>query len=297
MSAACAIKQLKTANTIIGCDIYPEEWHNEPKLCDYFYQAPYATDEEKYCNFLLELCNKHDVKYLIPLTDLEIDVINKHRDLFANIIICTQSYDIINIVRNKYNLYKFFENDKNIPTLTTWKLSDYKIRYNNVILKPIYGRSSIGIRIKPSFEDLSIITDKHNYIVQQYMEGNVCTIDYCRSSKYKTEVMIPREELIRTTNGAGLTIKIFNDEKLAKYVSYIGNKLDINGVVNMEFIKNNDEYYLIDFNPRFSSGIDFSLKMGYDFANNHINCFTEKSIDLQPNIKEKIIVKHYTIDE
>ena len=50
MSAKCAINQLKTTgHNIIGCDIYPKEWHTESKLCDYFYQAPYATDEEKYC--------------------------------------------------------------------------------------------------------------------------------------------------------------------------------------------------------------------------------------------------------
>lgn len=296
MSAACAIKQLKiTNNIVIGCDIYPKEWHHESSLCDYFYQAPYATDEEKYCNFLLKLCNKHNVKYLVPLTDLEIDVINKHRNLFNNIILCTQSSEVINIVRNKYNLYNFFKDDNNVPTLATWKLSEYNIKYHSVVIKEIFGRSSINLRIKPTYEELMSINDKQKYIVQEYKSGNTCNIDYCHSSKYGTEVIVAREDLLRTSNGAGLTVKIFNDEKLNKLVSYIGNKLNINGVVNIEFIKNNDEYYLIDINPRFSAGIDFSFNSGYDMATNHINCFAGKPIDIQPNIKEKILIKKYTI--
>lgn len=294
MSAKCAINQLKTAgHNIIGCDIYPKEWHTESTLCDYFYQAPYATDEEKYCAFLIDLCNKHDVKYIVPLTDLEIDVLDRHRNLFDNII-CTQSADIISTVRNKYNLFKFFENDKNVPTVKTWKLLDYKIRYNNIVLKPIYGRSSINLRINPNFEELMAIADKQNYIVQEYKSGNIYTVDYCRSAKYGTEVIVAREELLRTSNGAGLTVKIFEDKKLNNLVSYIGNKLNINGTVNMEFIKN-DEYYLIDFNPRFSAGIDFSLRCGYDMANNHIKCFTGQPIDKQITIKEQILIKQYSV--
>lgn len=296
MSAECVITQLKkSGNLIVGCDIYPKEWHYESTLCDYFYQSPYATDVEKYCHFLIEICKKHDIKYIIPLTDLEIDVINRNRNQFTEITLCMPKDDILKIIRNKYELYKYFEHDDIVTVPTTWKLLDYKIRHNTVVAKLVNGRSSQGLLIKPSFEQLMIIDNKFNYIVQQYIDGNICTIDYCRSGKYNKDVIIMREELIRTSNGAGLTVKMFNDEKLKAMVSYIGKKLNINGVICIEFIKNKNNYYLIDINPRFSAGIAFSFNMGYDMVNNHFNCFNNLPIDKQVDIKETILIKKYTI--
>lgn len=294
MSAACVITQLKnTNNLVIGCDIYPKEWHYESSLCDYFYQVPYATNEIEYCKSLIKICKKHNINYIIPLTDLEIDSINKNRELFTNIILCIPDSNIIEIVRNKYKLYKYFKDDSIITVPTTWYLNEYKIRYNNIVAKLINGRSSQGLLIKPTFEQLMALNDKFKYIVQQYIDGNVCTIDYCRSAKYKNDAIIAREELLRTTNGAGLTVKMFTDLKLNEIVSYIGKKLNINGAICIEFIKNKNDYYLIDINPRFSAGIEFSLLSGYDMANNHLNCFNNKQIDCLQNINEKILIKKY----
>ena len=46
MSAECVIKRLKAeGHFVVGCDIYPGEWHYETKLCDAFIKAPFATQE------------------------------------------------------------------------------------------------------------------------------------------------------------------------------------------------------------------------------------------------------------
>ena len=82
MSALCAINKLHEAgHKVIGCDIYPKEWHFEAFCCDVFAQAPYANTKE-YIPFLIDLAKKENVKYIFPLTDLEIDVINEHREIF-----------------------------------------------------------------------------------------------------------------------------------------------------------------------------------------------------------------------
>lgn len=70
---------------------------------------------------------------------------------------------------------------------------------------------------------------------------------------------IPREELLRTKNGAGTTVRIVPDSDLMQMASYIGKKLNVRGCINMEFIRSKDStYYLIDINPRFSAGVAFS---------------------------------------
>ena len=296
MSAECVITQLNNSgNLVVGCDIYPKDWHYESTLCDYFYQSPYADEEEKYCNFLIDTCKKHDIKYIVPLTDLEIDVINRNRNQFTGITLCMPEDDVLKIIRNKYELYKYFEHDDMVTVPTTWKLLDYKIRYNTVVAKLINGRSSQGLLIKPEFEQLMVLNNPYKYIVQQYVKGNVCTVDYCRSAKDNKDSMVMREELIRTSNGAGLTVKMFDDKKLASIVSYIGNKLNINGSLCMEFIHNGDNYHLIDINSRFSAGVAFSLTVGYDMISNHMNCFNNLPIDDQISVTEQILIKKYTL--
>ena len=43
MAAECVIKRLKAeGHFVVGCDIYPGEWHYETKLCDVFVKAPFA---------------------------------------------------------------------------------------------------------------------------------------------------------------------------------------------------------------------------------------------------------------
>lgn len=297
MSAECAITKLKSnGHYIVGCDIYPKEWHYESGLCDCFYQAPFATNKDEYIEFLLNICHKHKIDLLIPLTDLEIDVINDARSLFekANIKLGMQSSEVLKVARNKFTLFKTFENDDFVPSVPTYLLSELKSEISYpCVAKPYNGRSSEGLVYAQNKEQLDSIKNIGNYIVQEKISGSIFTVDYVRDGSNDIDMAVAREELLRTKNGAGLTVKIVNDNQLFKLVSHIGNKLNINGCVNMEFILNDNKYYLIDINPRFSAGVAFSVVSGYDMINNHINCFIGHRIDNPIEVSEKIIIKKY----
>lgn len=297
MSAECVIKRLKAEeHFVIGCDIYPGEWHYESKLCDKFIRAPYSKDEDDYIPFLIDTCMRYNLNYIIPLTDLEIDVINRQRKRFEekHIILCMQSQEVLSIARNKYVLSQTFKNDNNVPSIKTCLLTNISDDFPfPCIAKPYNGRSSEGLLRSATREQVMAIKNKEDYIIQEQLVGNIYTVDYCRSAMTGRDVAIPRQELLRTKNGAGLTIQITPDEKLRKLASHIGNALDINGCVNFEFISNNGRYYLIDVNPRFSAGIAFSFMSGYDMIINHICCFTNKDIEGPIPLKEQIIIKKY----
>lgn len=297
MSAECAIKELKKAgHFVVGCDIYPGEWHYETKICDVFIQSPYATKENEYIQFLLTVCRQYGLNGIIPLTDLEIDVINRHRDAFdeAGIVLCMQGKDVLSIVRDKYALYSKFILDDNVPSVKTSLLKDIPEDFPfPCIAKPYNGRSSEGLIRNATKEQVSAIENKNGYIVQEQLDGNVFTVDYVRNSKSRKDAAVPRQELLRTKNGAGLTVQTYRDEQLIGLVSYIGQILDINGCVNMEFIHSRGNYYLIDINPRFSAGVAFSLISGYNMVLNHIRCFIGEDIDKPSKIEERIIIKKY----
>ena len=297
MSAECVIKQLKKdGHFVVGCDIYPGEWHYETILCDRFTRAPQATEEKEYIKFLTDVCKNNGLKFIIPLTDLEIDVINRHRQKFdeCHIVLCMQSAEVLSLARDKYKLSIAFINDANVPSVRTCLLTKLPSDFTFPCIAKLYnGRSSEGLLRNATYEQLMAIEEKDNYIVQEQLDGNVFTVDYCRYGKTGRDVAIPRQELLRTKNGAGLTIQTTSDKSLIKLVSYIGKKLNINGCVNLEFILNNGKYYLIDINPRFSAGVAFSVLLGYDMVINHIRCFINMDIDKQIPLTKKIILKKY----
>ena len=122
MAAECAIKRMKANGCfVVGCDVYPKEWHMESKLCDAFFQSPFASSEDEYIDFLCKVCLEKQLDGIIPLTDLEIDVINRNRVLFEekNILLCMQSPQVLEVVRNKYALYLFFKDDDIVPMIET----------------------------------------------------------------------------------------------------------------------------------------------------------------------------------
>lgn len=300
MSANCVISNLRKLNhNVFGCDIYPSEWHLVSKKCVDVYRSPLATNTEEYITFILDLAKKLDLTYIFPLTDIEIDTIAKYRNKFEenNIVVCISKNETLEICRNKEKLHHFFTDDTivlSIPTLNIEEMSsfmhDNKFPY---IAKPKNGRSSEGITIINNENELTQVINDKNYIIQKFLKGNIYTVDLVRNPKNGATFCIPREELLRTKNGAGLTVKVENNISLIELSIHIAQKLNISGCVNMEYISYDKKYYLIDINPRFSAGIAFSNLLGYDFIESHLNCFTNKDILPSIEFKDQIISKNY----
>ncbi len=301
MSATSVIQTLKRdGHYVIGTDIYPTEWHYESTLCDHAYRVPLACEHQAYIQSLITICQVEKIQYIIPLTDIEIDILSAYRKTFTQekITLCMQENSVLNIARNKYNLYQFCQNHPHMAIIPTYDCDHDDIEHLTLkqypyIAKPRNGRSSEGIVQIHTPEDLKHLKNQQGYILQPYIQGNIYTVDYVRSASSKNDFSIPRKELLRTKNGAGLTVEMITHPELQLQVSEIGNKLQINGCVNMEFIEHGKKFYLIDINPRFSAGIAFSQKIGYDLVTSHLNCFIGKDILPPVSYNSQIITKHF----
>lgn len=298
-SADCVISTLKKdGHRVIGCDIYPAEWHPESVLCDKVYMSPLATKENEYLGFLLEICQKEDITHIIPLTDVEIDALRVNRQAFVTkgVTLCMPEDHTLDVARDKYQLYEAFKDDDSVPSMPTYKVGIDVILDDAIpcVAKPANGRSSEGLMRIYDPALLVKVRKNDNYIVQPLIDGSIFTVDYVRDASSGHDFSVPREELLRTKNGAGITVRVFENDELSKLVSHIGNKLNVNGCVNMEFILNDGHYYLIDINPRFSAGVAFSKVAGYDFVTSHLNCHIGRRIGTPIKIDEQIICKKYS---
>lgn len=294
-SAECVILQLKKANNhIIGTNIYDKEFTYCSILVDVFYKVS-KSNSPQFISEILDICNKENIQYIIPLTDLEIDAFNTSRRFFElnNVIVCFSDYECINICRNK-RLSSSLVDSLNVCKVPK-EISGSDIAEGfPVICKKINGRSSEGIEIIRSYEEYELFKNYLNeeYIIQEFIEGNVITVDLLR---YKNIVVsVSREEYVRTANGLGISVRTFVDQELDKIVHSISAAMNIIGCVNFEFIKSDNGYFFLECNPRFSGGINFSILSGYDFVINHLHCFSHGVIDKTCNTCEHVINRKYS---
>jgi len=302
-SAEAVIKSIKKDLfcTVIGTDINPGEWLANSKLVDKIYWTPLATTGDLYIKRILKICQEESIEFIIPLTDPEVDVLSESYSLFIknNITICLSAPSVIRKCRDKYLVYDLFKDDAQVNIVPTFEFEKFTLKGIEFpfIAKPKKGRSSEGffkINNYAEFDHVSKTVMQEEYIIQPFLEGSIYTVDFVQNLLFNKAQVIARKELIRNFNGAGITVEIINDKELEKTSIHIGKILRINGCVNFEFINFNNKFYLMDINPRFSAGIAFSIIAGYDVVQNHLNCFSGKSIEIQKEFPYKLITKSYT---
>lgn len=297
-SAVAIIESLKLMNYyVVGCDINSKEFLFSSSLVNSFHQVPYATNHS-YLDALVTICIDEKIDFLFVLTDPEIDIISEYRTLFKNVILCIPDASSIRIARDKQLLHDFFNTNNLVNVIPTYPLLDIenvKISFP-LFLKPKHGRSSEGIFKIENEADLKYVQSNPKFsqhIAQTYLKGSIYTVDIVRNHNSQEMVAIPRCEIIRSTNGAGISIKLCKDEALINLGKIIAEQLSIVGCINIEFIKSEGVYYLMDVNPRFSAGIAFSILAGYDVIQNHLNCFIGKELQFFNNFNELIMTKKF----
>ena len=168
-----------------------------------------------------------------------------------------------------------------------------------LILKPFLGRSSQGLMRIADARQMRQATEWNramadSYLVQPEIPGIIVTVDVVRDPVTETTVSLPRREHLRTPNGAGTSVYVFEDEKLQDQCRAIAQVLDIRGCVNFEFVEKQErEWYFLECNPRFSGGVAFSCMAGYDMPGNHLSCFMGRGIDPLGEISGQYLVKRY----
>ncbi len=246
----------------------------------------------------MEICAKNTIKWILPLTDLEVDVFNQCCKFFVEmgITVCISNESAISICRDKYKTVEFIKNHGNVvKAIPTWRYKDIKRQNINlpVICKLYNGRSSQGLKkIRNIFEweEFTASENVEDYIIQPYIEGSVVTVDVVQDV-FGQCIAVPRKELLRTLNGAGTSVYVFHDEKLEQDSITLASLLGVLGCVIIEFILDgNGDYHFLECNPRFSGGVVFSCMAGYDCVKNHMRAFRKEEIDSQWNLVHNLYI-------
>lgn len=273
-ASTAIVTQLKKTGQyrIIGADIFQKNQVATAKDVDEFYQFPLAIEDlEGYIDFAVEFCRKNHVDFYFATIDEEVANISKNRKRFEDIgvSLCIPNHNLIMTCHYKDVFSNWIK--ENIPEIhikSYSSFSDITDADFPIFVKPIEGRASLGCRKVENREELENIKREgmkaSHFVIQQYTEGEIITVDMIRCAKTGHACQIQRIEKLRNANGCGIAVEIIDDPRLSEICNQLMEKLDLNGVVNAEFFNLNHQYRIIEINPRFSAGTSFSYAAGCD---------------------------------
>lgn len=276
VSGTAIAKRLKNNKDMIifGADINESDLIYASKEVDTYTQFPTAVNNENYLDFLIDFCKKNKIDVIIPIIDEEVELLTNNQTLFSslNVKIITAGKKTVDICRDKLITFSYIKDKFPEIYIPTVSLINFQNQFNlPAFVKPNKGRASIDCsRINDEWE-LEYYKRKKDVlselIIQPFCEGEIVSVDLIRSSKDDQAKVAIRKELLRNKNGAAIAVEFIENKKLEEICFSIAKDLDVDGVVNFEFFVNNDGYKLIEINPRFPAGTEFTCLAGLDLIN------------------------------
>lgn len=275
VTASAIVTELKKTGDyyLIGADINREKEIATSLDVDEYHVFPYASDDG-YLSFVLDFCREHKVAYYYAVVDKEVVKISKARQEFLDMgtRLCVANYEYCRICHFKNVFNQWIREHMPAIGIKTYESPD-ELEENAfpVFVKPVEGVSSAGCKTVDSLEALRNVVPEHLFnkemIVQEFVQGEVITVDLIRNRATEQKAQIQRRELLRNANGCGIAVEIVRLSELEQICNELMEKLNLNGVSNAEFfcIKKEDgsfQFKIIEINPRFSAGSRYSCMAG-----------------------------------
>lgn len=242
-------------------------------LKKYFFVASSKFDEKRYISQIVGIVNDFSIDVLFPICE-EIFYISKNKSIFEklcpNLKILADDFDKLKLLHNKFEFYKLSQNlgipaAKSIFVSSKTDLDEFIKENGEVILRPIFSRFGTSalkihdsVQIKEDFINQNLIASKF------ISDGKlVCYYCFCENGKIKFDISYSSP--LESSVNACTIFEIFkNDDKIRKYAEKIIKFLNLSGNISFDFIHSRGEFYIIECNPRITSGIHMFAKNNFE---------------------------------
>ncbi len=220
--------------------------------------------EKTFIEELIQIVNENRIDILFPTCE-EIFWIAKNKNkLLENCHVQLVCDDIENLtlLHDKYRFIEFARS-QNLSVPETHIFRTGENLNQKVVIKPVFSRFG---------EDVIIAADNHTlinktnfsdkqYIIQEFINGeNFCSYGFADNGVLKFNICYQSPFAARTcTAFQPFQCKMVND-----IVYTIVSKLNFTGNISFDFIKKDEKYFLIECNPRITSGIHTLFDTPFD---------------------------------
>jgi carbamoyl-phosphate synthase large subunit len=305
LPSAGIIKLLKQKEfRVIGCDIN-EKSAARFMVDDFFLVDKAIADyEEKIIKQYKKAINDYNGRWIISGPENEIQMLAKYENEFANLncLLFHPPSSTLDIITDKYLLHNKLNGI--IPLKEICLLKDYNkanfFSSHKLILKPRNGRGSNGVfTINNSMPELIDVSNKLNnesFVLQEFIDGKEFTVDLlCDNDGLLLNAVV--RERIMIDSGIAVVAKTVHNDRILEYIERIQKNFTFRGFSCIQFIEENNEFYLTDINPRIGGGSILSLNASKSMKDNFINLLSRNYDQLMYNnfdFNETMMYRYYS---
>ena len=281
------------------------------QVADVRLQVP-AVYDVHYVEILLNICRVQKVDALISLNDLELPILAGNKEKFEalGVKVIVSNPEVIDICFDKYKTAQWIESIGLHSPKTYVRLQDAKDALAKgeiafpLFMKPRWGSGSIGLESISDMEELDIyyhilmkkikktilatasVGDEY-IMIQEKLTGKEYGLDVMNDLKGDFVSVSVKQKLAMR---AGETDKAITVDIPAVYEMgrIIGQNLKHIGNLDVDIMqRDNDEYCVLELNPRFGGGFPFSYEAGVNLPKAIIEWLKGNNVDtsiLKPEI-------------
>jgi carbamoyl-phosphate synthase large subunit len=246
--------------TTVAADVNP--------LAPALYAADHHTlvpriEDDGYVPALRALVDEHEVRLVVPLTDLDQVTLAQSRDELGALVLLPEA-EIVERLGDKYLAHLLFE-ELGIASPPTWLPNGVPDDATFPLL--VKARRGFGSRHIYRAEDRAQLGFFLGYtpvdsIVQACLAGEEFSVDVFCDLDGRCLNAIPRT-MIESKGGESIKGMTIRDEPLIEVARDVAEKLKLVGPANIQCFREHDGAHLItDINPRFGGGFPLPLAAG-----------------------------------
>jgi carbamoyl-phosphate synthase large subunit len=236
----------------------PAIWH-----ADHHALVP-RVDDPGYVPALAALVAEHDVRLIVPLTDLDQVLLARSRDELAPALPLVPEPEVCETIGDKYRAHVFFE-QHGIPTPRSWLPGEVPDDARWPLLVKVregFGSRHIYRAHDPAELDFFLGYTSVESFVQECCRGEEFSVDVLCDLESRCLNAIPRT-MIQSKGGESIKGATIADEELIRHAQRVAETVGIVGPANVQCFREPDgSLPVTDVNPRFGGGFPLPLAAG-----------------------------------
>jgi carbamoyl-phosphate synthase large subunit len=231
------------------------------------------ADAPEYIPALLATVRRRGVRLLVPMTDLDLLALARHRDRFEALgcTVMIGSEGIVAACMDKARTSAIVR-QAGLAAIRTCTLEEFRREpFYPCFIKPVRGSAGIGAAVigSPAQLEMHVGAFGDRMLLQEYVPGQEFTIDVYRSRDGRVRCVVPRQRLVVRAGEVekGLTVK---DKGLQDATLKLAENMEgLWGVFCCQCRRQDgadDAPRFFEVNPRFGGGAPLSIAAGADLV-------------------------------
>ncbi|CAA6799657.1 MAG: Unknown protein [uncultured Sulfurovum sp.] len=258
------------------------------------FTVPNISDDA-FETIISNIIKEHKIDVYIPGIDEEILIaIEISKKMGIQILSPNEAF--VKLCLDKFQLMKVL-NTHRISTIETYMADEYNENFDYpIFLKPNIGRGSRGIKKIDNlneYESYFILEEyeKEEILVQPFVGGDEYTVSVTVNNLNQLISIVPK--IVFTKQGITKYAQSIKHEKIEEICKKIVDLLNPHGSFNVQLKLLDNEVYIFEINPRFSTTLVLSVASGINEIDLAIQNFDKKEVDYIEDFKEVKLIRRW----